>query len=238
MKKIHTKFFITLALTGILFGSISTARAQQVRTFSSTRLLTPAKMKLLPVPADFRNYFLLQSIDNTTNILLGNFVGAEKVFCLIIDKGSDGKVDKIVEYYPDSGKYLYPAKPSSEFYTDLESVKDQIVKGEIFKNNYAYQMRSLNSVTRLIAEGKNIYKTKYGFSIRFFDPDEPTTIMNEFYFNKNVAGGYDLTFKTNYYKSFRTKIVPALRYSIYCRNSKDPIVMKTVGSLFEQVDCN
>jgi hypothetical protein len=58
--------------------------------------------------------------------------------------------------------------------------------------------------------------------------------MSEFFFSKKL-GRYDLIFRTNYYKFFNTKIQPPLVYSVYCRNSKDPVVAEIVEDLLKMV---
>lgn len=197
--------------------------------------ITVEKMKLLPVPQDFRNYFFLQAIDDKTYIVIGDFVGTDKVFCLIEDDKSDGKVDKVVQYQPDNNKYTNHIKPTSAFFTGYEETKKSILEGDIFKNNYAYNMSSLGMLKELLKRGEDIIKANQGYTVKLYDPDNPSTIMSEFYFNKRLNGRYDLVLKTNYYKVYRTKIVPAINCSVYARNSADPLIAGTVEELIKMV---
>ncbi len=220
----------------ILLVTISTSTMSSIMNYSTVRYraseaFTKDKMKLLPIPRDFRNYFILQSIDDTTNVLIGDFIGFEKRFSLIIDRNTDENVDKIIEYTPDNGKYTTPQKPKTELFVGFKETKKQIISGEINKNNYSFGMRSLPILKELLKEGKDIIKTRFGYTVKLFDPDKPSVLLSEFFFNKNTRGRYDLVFTTFSYKIFQTDIVPVIYCSVYCRNSKDPVVKETVDSL-------
>lgn len=233
MKKI--KLFLILLITFSFNSSDLFSINYQSHDYPSNKSLTKEGMKFLPISLDFRNYFMLQSIDNTTNIIIGDFVGANKILTLIIDKDSDEKIDKVIEYYPDTKKYSIPQKPSTSFFTNLIEIKKDIISGDIFKNNYAYNMMSINALKEQIQKGKDIFKSKNGYAVKIYDPDRPSTIMSEFFFNKNNFGGYDLIFTTYYYKIFKTKIVPVIYHSVYCKNSFDPFIGKTVEELLKLV---
>lgn len=206
-----------------------TAFALQGNTFF-TGFFSREKVALLPVPSDYRNYFFLQSIGDETHIIIGDFTGANKFFSQIIDKGSDNSIEKVVEYFPDMKKFKYRRSSSSKFVTGIEDLKMDIISGKIFRENYSYKMKSLNTLKYKLKDGTDIYKSGYGHSVKFYDPDEPTSIMSEFFFSKR-HGRYDLIFKTNYYKLYKMKIRPPIPFSVYCKNSKDPVVAKTVESL-------
>ncbi len=235
MKNTRIKFLRSIICFICICSMVLFSTGFQVHDYPGRELITREGMKILPVSRDFRNYFIIQSIEDVTNIVIGDFVGADKLFCLIIDKNSDGKIDKVVEYAPENKKYSYPLKPTSSFFSNLEEMKKQIIEGDIFRNNYAFKMKSLLSLQELLKGGKDIFKHKTGWSVKFYDPDLPTTTMYEFYFSKNINGRYDLVFKTNYYKIFRTKIHPVVYFSVYCRNSKDPFIAETVESLLKMV---
>ena len=197
-----------------------------------TSIFTRDKVQLLPVPNDYRNYFFLQSIDDETHVIIGDFTGAEKFFSQIIDKNSDNTIDSVYEYFPDSKKAKRRRSSSSKFITGIEDMKMVILSGKIFRNSYSYKMKSLPVLEYKLKDGTDYFPSGDGHSVKFYDPDEPTTIMSEFYFAKK-AGRYDLIFKTNYYKLFKMKIKPPIPFSVYCRNSKDPVVAKTVESLLK-----
>ena len=198
---------LSLILFVAVLSSDSFSNIANLRYHASEQV-TKEKINLLPIPRDFRNYFFLQSIDDSTNIVIGNFVGAEKIFSLIIDSDSDEKVDQIIEYTPDENKIRTPQKPRNSLFTDFNEMKKQIITGEIYKNNYSYNMKSLNILRALLKEGADVTKTRYGYSVRLYDPDQPSVIMSEFFFSKNLRGRYDLVFTTSFYKLFQTKIFP------------------------------
>jgi len=197
--------------------------------------ILPERLRMFPIPSDYRNYFFLQSIDDDTSIIIGDFTGSEKLLSHIIDNGSDNTIDKVYDYYPDSGKTRVLRESSSIFFKgDLSELKRDIIDGKIFRENYSYKMKSMETLLFKLDQGTDIFPTGDGYSVKFYDPDAPTTIMSEFYFQKKF-GRYDLIFKTDYYKLFRSNIQPPVNFSVYCKNSKDPIVAKVVEELLEKV---
>jgi len=196
--------------------------------------MSKGKMKLLPVPRDYRNYFLLQSIDDTTSVIIGDFTGSDKLFSQIIDKNSDGVVERVVEYFVDSKKFKIRKKSSSGFVKDFKSLKEDIVKGTIFKENYCYKMKSLDTLKYKLKDGTDIFPYNRGYSVKFYDPDAANSIMSEFFFSK-INDRYDLIFKTHYYKIYTMKIRPPVPFSVYCKNSKDPLIKETVEALLKMV---
>ncbi|HOO73125.1 MAG TPA: hypothetical protein PK926_15315 [Spirochaetota bacterium] len=197
--------------------------------------ISPEKLRMFPIPTDYRNYFFLQSIDDETSIIIGDFTGAEKIVSHIIDEGSDNTIDKIYDYYPDNGKTKVLRKSNSIFFkNDIAELKMDIIDGKIFRENYSYKMKSLETLNFKLDQGTDIFPYGDGYSIKFFDPDAPTTIMSEFFFSKRFER-YDLIFKTNYYKLFNSNIQPPIEFSVYCKNSKDPVVAKVVEELLVKV---
>lgn len=233
MKKTIGIIQILLILT--LCISLSQGTENFKRDFLVNQPLNKERLHLLPVPADWRNYFVLQSIGDTTNIIIGDFLRPEINITLVADDGSDGKVDKIIEFFPGNNKYEEPYKPSSKMYSEFTQMKKDIVEGVIFKNNYAHQMKSLEALKKYIKMGRNIYKSGYGYTVKVYDPDRSSSIMSEFLFVKNLDGRCDLVFTTYYYDSFRTIIAPEMFYSVYCKNSKDPYVLEVVESLYKMI---
>ncbi len=215
-------------------GALALAVMNLGQDFIVRESISRERLRLFPVPSDFRNYFLLQSIDDTTKILIGDFVGAEKVLCLVTDEGGDNTVDGVIQYYPDNKKFTAPAKPTTGFFTNLKDIKQDIIDGTIFRNSYSNKMVSLSHLKQRLEKGTDIFRAGYGYSVKVFDPDKPSTIMSEFYFSKK-EGRYDLIFTTYYYMIFRTRIYPAVYFSVYCRNTKDPVVAETVESLLKLV---
>ncbi|MBN1501453.1 MAG: hypothetical protein JW982_14930 [Spirochaetes bacterium] len=197
--------------------------------------LSAKTMEYLPVTRDFRNYFILQSIDDVTNIIIGDFVGADILITVISDLESDGKADKFYEWYPQVKKKKIQTKPTTPLYEGDEKTKEKIISGEIFRTNYSYKMSSLDSLKYMLKKGTDIVKYEHGYAVRIFDPEKPTERMSEFFFGRK-NGRYDLQFKTNYYKLYNTVIKPPIPFSVYCVNSKDKAVKDTVEELIKIVE--
>ncbi|MBP7736419.1 MAG: hypothetical protein KA369_10645 [Spirochaetes bacterium] len=201
-----------------------------------TNTITKDVMRVLPETRDFRNYFFLQSLDDSTSILIGDFSGQQEMIIQIIDQNSDNTIDAVYEYFPKSKK-LRVRKDSSisqYFSSDIGKMKRDIISGSIYQNTYTYQMKSMETLSYVISADLNLYTSDRGYIAKFIDPDTKTMSMAEFYFRKE-NNRYDLQFKTNYYKIFRLEIHPTPPYSVYCRNSKDPIVAETVEKLLKDV---
>jgi hypothetical protein len=197
--------------------------------------ITYEKLRLMPVTKDFRNYFILQSIENQTNIIIGDFVGAERKIVLIIDENQDNEYDQVYEYYPDTKKFKTTKKPTTELFTNFAQMKKDIINGKIFEENYAYKMQSLKILEEKLKRGLDIDKSRHGHSVKLFDPDKPSTIMGEYFFGRK-DGTYDLHFRTNYYKLYHTVIQPPIYYSVYCDRSSDPYIKEIVNKLVRYVE--
>jgi len=65
-----------------------------------TKKLTQDRVKLFPVPSDNINYIFLQSIENDTFIVIGDFSGLDKKIIFITDNNNDNTIDLVTEYYP------------------------------------------------------------------------------------------------------------------------------------------
>lgn len=233
------KRLYVVCIAGCLVLSIALLFAQTEfkHGFMATEVFTKTRMQFLPIPGDFRNYFVIQSIDDNTNILIGDFVGSDKMFSLVMDDGSDGKIDRVIEYFPDSKKFTTPSQPTTKFFSGLNDFKREVIEGTIFKNNYTYKMSSLDLLRSRIEKGRDIFKADYNYNVKIYDPDKPSTVMGEFFFGKRL-GRYDLIFATYYYKIFYTQIAPVISYSVYCKNSKDPVVAEIVESLLKMMPRN
>jgi len=227
---------ITILIPGILLAFITGAQGTTVKesSFLLKEALIPGIVKMLPVPVDFRNYFVLQAIDDSTSILIGDFSGSEKVISLAVDSNQDGKSDTVSEYYPDSRKSTKPAAPSTQFYTSFDQTRNDIISGTIFANNYSYRMFSINTLKARLKAGKDIYGWSYGYNVKVYDPDNPSTIQGEFFFSKK-NGLYTLIFATYYFKLYKTRVTPPLYYSVFCKDTKDPKIKEVVDQLYELV---
>ncbi len=201
-----------------------------------TNTITKDVMKVLPETRDYRNYFFLQSIDDSTSILIGDFSGQQEIIIQIIDHNSDNTIDAVYEYFPKSKKLRVRKNTSISQYfpSDMAKMTRDIISGAIYQNTYTYQMKSMETLSYVINADFNLYTSDRGYIAKFIDPDTKTMSMAEFFFRKENSR-YDLQFKTNYYKIFRLEIHPTPPYSVYCRNSKDPIVAETVEKLLKEV---
>src|SRR5208337_640450 len=172
---------ITIILTG-LFLSITAGLIGDSGSIWLTSV-SKEKMRMFPETPDFRNYFFLQSIDDNTTIIIGDFTGTAKMIVQIIDDNSDNTIDRVIEYYPETGKYKTFKKTSSShfFNSNIADLKRKIIDGSIFRENYSYQMNSLGTLKFKIDSGTDIFPTNYGYTVRYFDPDLASTQMSEFF---------------------------------------------------------
>lgn len=205
--------------------------------------LTVDRMKQFPVPADNMNYVFMQSIDGDTSIVVGDFSGLDKKIVMIVDQKSDNTIDAVFEYFPLTKDLRKKTDSQSKFFTnDIVKLKKDIIEGSVYKGNYTDNMKSLSLLENILNNpGANtLYSNVYGFNVKFLETDETHKHSALFSYGKN-AGGYYLQFKTEYYrKDFNTVQNPVLKFSVYCRNSTDPVVKETVENLFKvkQPDVN
>jgi len=197
------------------------------------RETVPVKMlKMFPDIGDNRNIFFLQSIDDTTSVIIADYISNEKVIAHITDRDSDGKVDEIIEYLPDTKRMIRSSKPRTQYYTDFDKIKREIINGKIFRNSYTYMMESAPLLEHRLKQQKDIYKKDRGYNAVIYDPDNPSLKQSEFFFMKK-HGRYYLKFVTYYYYRYNYKIAPPVMFSVYCENSKDKVVKEIVESLLE-----
>lgn len=224
------KYFLTavclLTIFTLIFGSASG---------EITEPITKTVHINMHVPRDFRNYFILQSINDQTTIIIGDFVGSDKLISLIRDTDGDMKEDRVYEWYPDLNKYRVIRRVSTSLFEGFEETSKQIISGKIFRENYAYKMNSINFLIDRLKQGTDMFKTQNGYSVKIYDEDEESKIKGEYFFQRK-NGKYDLQFKTYYYKLYGRKIVPSYTYSVYCSNSTNPVVKDTVERLIKIIE--
>jgi len=198
--------------------------------------LTEDRMKLFPLPADNINYVFMQAIENDTAIIIGDFSGLEKKIIMIVDKNSDNTIDSVFEYYPLKKDLRKRDKSQSKFFTnDIAKLKKDIIEGAVYKGNYTDSMKSLRTLESVLnnPDTNSLYADVYGFNVKFFETDERRNNSALFTYGRN-AGGYYLQFKTEYYrKDANTIQKPVLKYSVYSKDSNDPVVKETVENLFK-----
>ncbi len=201
-----------------------------------TKKLTTDRMKYFPVTPDNINYVFMQSIESDTSIIIGDFSGLEKKIVLITDDNSDNTIDSVFEYYPLTKDLRRISVSLSKFFTkDIAKLKKDIIEGAIYKGNYTDNMKSLKTLESILnnPDTRSLYADVYGFNIKFYEADELKKNSALFNYGKD-AEGYYLQFKTEYYrKDYKTEQKPVLRYSVFCKGSKDPVVKDTVENLFK-----
>lgn len=232
MRFIRSVIISILVAMFILLTSFENNSHEFKRDFIADKVIKKDSLRFFAVPGKARNYFLFQSIGNSSRIVIGEFVVDAQMISLIIDKGSDGKVDNVIEYFPSDRGYNYPQKPTSKIYTNFEEIKRQIIDGTIFKQNYSFNMSSLPQLKERLRLRRGMYKSRQGYSVKIYDPESPSSIMSEFYFSKKNAR-YDLVFNTYYYKIAYNRISPFIFISVYCKDSEDPYIKEVVESLFK-----
>lgn len=201
-----------------------------------TRPITQDQARLLPVPRDNMNYFFLQSIDNDTVIIIGDFTSVNKMIVYILDKGGDNTIDLVVDYYPEYNRAQSGKKSASRFFNeDIAKMKKDIITGVVYRNNYTDYMYSMPELEDIVKrwDESSIVNDVYGFTAQFREIDEKSKVAGYFAYGKKAAGYY-LLFKTVYY---RTQMIreehPMLSYSVYCKSTNDQVIKDTVESLFK-----
>lgn len=198
--------------------------------------ITPDRITLFPVPADNKNYLFMQSIENETSIVIGDFSGLDKKIVLITDRNNDNTIDSVIEYFPLTKDLRKKNDSQSRFFNrDIAKLKKDIIEGSVYKGNYTDSMKSLKTLESVLSnpDTNTLNSDIYGFNVRFFEADERQRNSALFRYGKN-AEGYYLQFKTEYYrKDFRTIQKPVLKYSVFCKNTNDPVVKETVENLFK-----
>lgn len=224
---------VLILLISSLWSGFAPLNSAYVSSDFVSDLINSKKLRMLPVSKDFRNYFILQSINDQTNVIVGDFVGSERKIVLLEDYNSDNTIDKTYEYYPDrpdSNRLIPLSKSTSDLCYDILQMKKDIISGAIFTKNYTYTMRSMNELVYKLKKGEDIFKYEHGYTVKIYDPDSRSTIMSDFFFGRK-DGRYFLQFKTEYYKLFNNKIKPLVPQSVYCVNSKDAVVKEAVEKL-------
>jgi len=220
----------------ILFFVLSSSAFSIALDDLQVNKVTAHRIKHFPVPDDNRNYMFFQSVGSDSCIVIGDFSGVQKMIVLINDKNSDNTIDSVVEYFPGTKKFRIRKTSDSKFFTDdIAKLKRDIISGTAFRKNYTDQMRSLDALENTLKKNDNtaVFEDVYGFNIKLMEIDETNKYEALFTYGRN-AGGYYMQFKTEYYrKGYSTVTKPLLRYSVYCRDSSDPVVKEYIDSLFK-----
>lgn len=194
------------------------------------------RLKFFPVTADNKNYFFLQSIDNVTRIIIGDFTKPEKRIVMITLDKDYTTIKSVTEYLPETDEIRNLDESISKFFTtDVNKLKRDIITGSIFKNNYTDTMQSLGALESVLKrkDSHSIFPDVYGFSVKYSDVDDRKKHSAIFSYGK-ATKGYYLIFKTEFYReSFISTRIPVLKYSVYCKDTNDPVIKETVDNLFK-----
>ena len=193
------------------------------------------RLKLFPNPVEGKNYFFLQSINDKTQIVIGDFTQVDKKIILINLDSDYTTIKSVVEYLPVKKELRVRKESESKFFTtDIVKLKRDIITGAIFKGNNAEDMRSypqLETVFKL-NDTSRIYPEVYGFSVKFTEPE--SSKLSAMYTFGNSVKGYYMQFKTAYYRENPvTERIPVLKYSVYSKNTHDPVIQEYVEELFK-----
>jgi hypothetical protein len=64
------------------------------------------RLRFFPVTADNKNYFFLQSIDNVTRIIIGDFTQPEKRILMITLDKDYTTIKSVTEYLPENDEVI------------------------------------------------------------------------------------------------------------------------------------
>lgn len=227
----HKSLFSAVIIVMMFVYPLFSAQVEDIQT----KKLTEGRLAYYPVPRDNINYIFLQSIEKDTVIVIGDFSAVDKKIVMIVDKNSDNTIDSVFEYFPATKDLKRKTESKSRFFTkDIAKLKKEIIDGTAYKGNYTDDMKSYKTLESIL----NNYDTNslnadvYGFNIRLYETDERKKHSALFSYGKG-AGGYYLQFRTEFYRRDKNTVQePALKYSVYCRDSNDPVVRDTVENLF------
>lgn len=195
------------------------------------------RLKMFPVPHDNRNYFFLQSIQDRTQIVIGDFSRSDNKRLILITLGKDfNSIKSVIEYYPEKRNLAVVKSSGSPFFTtDIDKLKREIIKGTLFNDNHSDRMKSYDALEMIFKknEATTVLPDTYGFTVKLTEVDETNKPMALFTFGKSETGYY-LQFRTEYYRiNARHTVTPILRYSVYCKDTNDPTVKDLVEELFK-----
>jgi hypothetical protein len=197
--------------------------------------ITASKLMYLPIPSTKEDYAILQSEGKRTSIVLGRFKTGEKEIQLVADENGDGKIDTLVTYYPDTRKTVRNPQPSTVYSSEqFRKMKTDIING--VRMDLSPNPEGAAFIKKIIEGKSNIVKKvkfKNGYKVFIDDPDDMKTHRAMFYFgnNKKAGGGGDLAFEVRFHNVGSGMLSPIVNFSVYTRDSLDPVVIETVDDL-------
>jgi hypothetical protein len=234
-------------LAGVVFmqGAVSFAEKAVTRimppdgegSYGETDKLSVNKISKLPVPNSREDYAFIQSIGNETCVVLGLFKGNDRRIIMITDSNNDGKADGVATYYADTRRTVVSKTPAKDYSEDqLKKMKQDIingVQGEVFPNpeGSAYLKKVINGKPGSYKRAR----FKNGYKIFVDDPDILDLHRVIFYYSNNTrsGGAADLAFEVVYNQVGPQMVSPVIKFSVYCKDSTDPVVQETVKELLD-----
>lgn len=197
--------------------------------------ITNERLKQFPSPVEGKNYFFLLSINDKTQIVIGDFSQVDKKIILINLKDDYTSIKSVVEFIPAKKQLLLRKESDSKFFTtDIPKLKRDIITGAIFKGTNSEPLYSYDDLEKEFkrSDASTILPETYGFSVKTSDKisNKLTAI---FTFGKTIKGYY-MQFKTfSYRENPVTENAPILKYSVYSKNTNDPVIKEYVDMLFK-----
>jgi len=193
------------------------------------------RLKLFP--ATGKNYFFLLSVNDKTQIVIGDLTRTDKKIILINLNDDYTTIKSVIEYSPATKQMSTKKSSDSKFFTtDIVKLKKDIITGAIIKGNNADDMKSFGELERIFQQNDSskIFPEVYGFSVKHTEVDETNKILAMYTFGNHIGSGYYLQFKTFYYRENpMSERQPKLKYSVYSKLSHDPIIIEYVDTLFK-----
>jgi len=225
------KMTIVLLLSLILCPSLYSQQYDDLQE----RPINNSRLKLFPSPVEGKNYFFLQSINDKTRIVIGDFTQVEKKIILINLNDDYTTIKSVVEYIPLKNQLRVRKESDSKFFTtDIVKLKRDIITGAIYKGNNAEPMKSMGDLISEfeLNDASKIMAEVYGFTVKITEVDTEKN-MGLFTFG-NTVKGYYMQFKTLFYRENPMSVrIPVLKYSVYSKNTHDPIIQEYVETLFK-----
>jgi len=189
-------------------------------------------LKKLPVPKTNEDYAFIQSIDVETNVVIGKFKAGQREITLIQDRNSDGKVDLVVRYFVDRDSFKYSARPRNEFTEEkFKKLKEDILNGK--QDEVNPNKEAIEYIKVLQQNSDRVRRWKNGFRVFLVDADDETSEQMNFFFSISSSGA-DLVFELNYRNQGVTRMSPIINQSVYCKDSKDPLILEVTKQLIKE----
>ncbi len=239
MKKLLFSILGLILIVGLYNNYESVAQSNQPKSkikkgrYLPPELLIAEKINTLPFPYSSENYIFLQSIGKVTNVIIGEFLSGKNKITFITDKDADGKVDLIMYYYFDTHKFRKQPKPESIYPPDkFKKLKMDIINGiQGDLNSNAEGVPFIKSQVKNESINTKIYRKRHGYKVFVNDADNKSRNRLNFFYSNNGIHGFDLVFQVKYINVRGTMLKPAIMFSVYCKNSFDPVVKDAAKDL-------